>query len=51
MQPAASDIHVTPDGKFLYGAERKTSMLASAADNPCIISGLEHPDDKPRRSG
>jgi CO/xanthine dehydrogenase Mo-binding subunit len=26
-QPAASDIHVTPDGKFLYGAERKTSML------------------------
>jgi 6-phosphogluconolactonase len=26
-QPAASDIHVTPDGKFLYGAERRTSML------------------------
>jgi 6-phosphogluconolactonase len=26
-QPAASDIHVTPDGRFLYGAERKTSML------------------------
>jgi 6-phosphogluconolactonase len=26
-QPAASDIHVTPDGKFLYGAERKTSTL------------------------
>ena len=26
-QPAASDIQVTPDGKFLYGAERKTSML------------------------
>ena len=26
-QPAASDIHVTPDGKYLYGAERKTSML------------------------
>ena len=26
-QPAASDLHVTPDGKFLYGAERKTSML------------------------
>jgi 6-phosphogluconolactonase len=23
-QPAASDIHVTPDGRFLYGAERKT---------------------------
>ena len=26
-QPAASDIHVTPDGQFLYGAERKTSSL------------------------
>jgi 6-phosphogluconolactonase len=26
-QPAASDIHVTPDGRFVYGAERKTSML------------------------
>jgi 6-phosphogluconolactonase len=26
-QPAASDIHVTPDGRFLYGAERKTSSL------------------------
>ena len=26
-QPAASDIHVTPDGLFLYGAERKTSSL------------------------
>jgi 6-phosphogluconolactonase len=26
-QPAASDIHMTPDGTFLYGAERKTSSL------------------------
>jgi 6-phosphogluconolactonase len=26
-QPAASDIHVTPDGRFLYGAERTTSTL------------------------
>ena len=25
--PAASDIHVTPNGKFLYGAVRRTSML------------------------
>lgn len=23
----ASDIHVTPDGRYLYGAERKTSLL------------------------
>src|SRR5215471_16230394 len=26
-RPAASDIHVTPNGRFLYGAERRTSML------------------------
>jgi 6-phosphogluconolactonase len=26
-RPAASDIHVTPNGKFLYGAERRTSTL------------------------
>ena len=26
-QPAAADLHVTPDGKYLYGSERKTSSL------------------------
>jgi 6-phosphogluconolactonase len=26
-QPAAADLHVTPDGRFLYGSERKTSTL------------------------
>lgn len=26
-QPNASDIHVTPNGKFLYAAERRSSML------------------------
>jgi 6-phosphogluconolactonase len=34
QQPAASDIHVTPDGKFLYGAERKTSMLIGYRIDP-----------------
>jgi 6-phosphogluconolactonase len=34
QQPAASDIHVTPDGKFLYGAERKTSMLIGFKIDP-----------------
>ena len=34
VQPAASDIHVTPDGKFLYGAERKTSMLIGYKIDP-----------------
>ena len=33
-QPAASDIHVTPDGKFLFGAERKTSMLIGYKIDP-----------------
>jgi 6-phosphogluconolactonase len=33
-QPAASDIHVTPDGKFLYGAERKTSTLMGYKIDP-----------------
>ncbi len=40
-QPAASDIHVTPDGKFLYGAERKTSMLIGYRIDP--DSGLLSP--------
>jgi 6-phosphogluconolactonase len=34
MRPAASDIHVTPDGKFLYGAERRTSMLIGYRIDP-----------------
>ncbi len=33
-RPAASDIHVTPDGKFLYGAERRTSMLIGYRIDP-----------------
>src|SRR5260370_1338425 len=27
-QPAAADLHVSPDGRFLYGSERKSSTLA-----------------------
>ena len=27
-QPAAADLHVTPDGRFIYGSERKSSTLA-----------------------
>jgi 6-phosphogluconolactonase len=33
-QPAASDIHVTPNGRFLYGAERRTSMLIGYGIDP-----------------
>ena len=28
-KPSAADIHVTPDGKFLYASERTTSTLAA----------------------
>ena len=33
-QPAAADLHVTPDGQFLYGSERKTSTLAGYRIDP-----------------
>jgi 6-phosphogluconolactonase len=33
-QPAAADLHVTPDGRFLYGSERKTSTLAGYRVDP-----------------
>jgi len=30
-QPAAADLHITPDGRFIYGSERKSSTLAGFA--------------------
>ncbi|MFZ3234417.1 MAG: lactonase family protein [Stellaceae bacterium] len=33
-QPAAADLHLTPDGRFLYGSERKTSTLAGYRIDP-----------------
>ena len=33
-QPNASDIHVTPDGKFLYAAERRSSLLIGYRIDP-----------------
>jgi len=33
-QPAAADLHVTPDGRFLYGSERKASTLAGYRIDP-----------------
>lgn len=33
-QPAAADLHVTRDGKFLYGSERKTSSLIGFRIDP-----------------
>src|SRR5207302_10698238 len=31
---AAADLHVTPDGQFLYGSERRTSTLAGFRIDP-----------------
>jgi 6-phosphogluconolactonase len=33
-QRSAADLHVTPDGKFLYGSERRTSTLAGYRIDP-----------------
>jgi 6-phosphogluconolactonase len=33
-QPAAADLHITPDGRFLYGSERKTNTLAGYRIDP-----------------
>jgi 6-phosphogluconolactonase len=33
-KPAAADLHVTPDGRFLYGSERTSSTLAGFRVNP-----------------
>lgn len=33
-KPAAADLHVTPDGRFLYGSERHSNMLAGFRIDP-----------------
>lgn len=33
-KPAAADLHITPDGRFLYASERTTSTLAAFAVDP-----------------
>lgn len=33
-KPSAADLHITPDGKFLYGSERKSSTLAGFKVDP-----------------
>ena len=51
-QPAAADLHVTPDGRFLYGSERKTSTLAGYRIDPdrSTLSPIGHfPTEKTPR--
>jgi 6-phosphogluconolactonase len=33
-QPSAADLHVTPDGRYLYGSERRTSTLVGYRIDP-----------------
>ena len=33
-KPAAADLHITPDGKFLYGTERRSNTLAGFKVDP-----------------
>ena len=33
-QPAAADLHVTPDGRFLYGSERRSNTLVGFRIDP-----------------
>jgi 6-phosphogluconolactonase len=33
-RPSAADLHITPDGRFLYGSERTTSVLVGFAVDP-----------------
>jgi 6-phosphogluconolactonase len=33
-KPAAADLHITPDGKFLYGSERRSSTIAGFRVDP-----------------
>ena len=48
---AAADIHLTPDGRFLYGSERKSDLLAAyavAADGRLTPLGTVASEDEPR---
>ena len=33
-KPSAADLHITPDGRFLYGSERTSSTLAGFKVDP-----------------
>jgi 6-phosphogluconolactonase len=52
-KPWAADIHLTPDGKFLYVSERTTSTLAAFSVDPktgMLTSIDSYPTEKQPRS-
>lgn len=54
-QPAAADLHVTPDGKFLYGSERRSNMLVGFRIDPdkgtLTLAGRTPTETTPRGFG
>jgi 6-phosphogluconolactonase len=50
--PAAADLHITPDGRFLYASVRATSTLAAfrvdGATGALSVIGSVPTEDKPR---
>lgn len=54
-QPAAADLHITPDGRFLYGSERRTSTLAGFRVDPdkgtLTLAGRTATETTPRGFG
>ena len=50
--PAAADLHITPDGKFLYASERRSSTLAGfkidPADSSLTFIGSTPTEKQPR---
>jgi len=54
-QPAAADLHVTPDGRFLYGSERRGNMLVGFRIDPnkgtLTLAGRSATETTPRGFG
>jgi 6-phosphogluconolactonase len=54
-KPAAADLHVTPDGRFLYGSERRSNMLVGFRIDPdkgsLTLAGRTATETTPRGFG
>ena len=49
-KPSAADLHITPDGKFLYGSERTSSTLAGFKVDPATGRSRPSAACRPRSS-
>ncbi|MDB5819635.1 MAG: 6-phosphogluconolactonase [Rhizobacter sp.] len=52
-QPWAADLHLTPDGRFLYASERRTNSLACFCVDPTtgLLTLLRHTDTETQPRG